>query len=339
MEDKSKVSIISKSKYENYANKPLSAYMQWSLAERKKLKEEGFEGTDIMTLLGLRWSKITEEEKLKWQEIYNKDLEKYEREIKQNGLGQPIHYENRISESEQKAQMKIGLGKKSEKESNNGQMSADEKEKRKKGHIKQTISTFKFLKLNFNLKKIIFFFLKLCAQKVIYFTNKNLRRLIPESTLFGFSLKKFKKYGSYKLPEKAYGLIQRSDSLISCFTKMKIRLINFTDIRGDKSYLKDSFPVQTPYTFTFPIEQENGNIIYGNGYLKVNLYDRDYNIIKIFDQTNRRRSQWQQDPVYSICSISSTSFAIGLKNGFVKIYKLNDKTQNYDEKELKSTLV
>lgn len=103
---------------ENALKKPLSAYMQWSLAERKKLKDEGVEGKDIMGELGQRWNKLSEKEKEKWEDLYEKDKERYETEI--NGLGAKSKTETK----------KAGAGKKSEKEASK---LSEEKDKKKKG--------------------------------------------------------------------------------------------------------------------------------------------------------------------------------------------------------------
>jgi hypothetical protein len=130
-EVKAKKRSKSRTQDEMAPKKPLSAYMQWSLAERKKLKEEGVEGKDIMRELGQRWKKTSEEDRKKWEDLYERDKERYEREMKEDGL--PLLADKKAkTEAKQKGDKKAGYGKKSEKDANKGKKSTDDKDKRKK---------------------------------------------------------------------------------------------------------------------------------------------------------------------------------------------------------------
>jgi hypothetical protein len=65
------------------------------------------------------------------------------------------------------------------------------------------ISIYNFLLLNFNLKKIIFSFLNTQDQRILYWLNKKLRPLLPDSQL-RINIKSIKKFSSYKFDGKLY---------------------------------------------------------------------------------------------------------------------------------------
>lgn len=54
----------------NSNKRKLNGYMLWSLEERKNIsKHEVFSGRDIFRILGSRWRNLTEDEKLKWNNL------------------------------------------------------------------------------------------------------------------------------------------------------------------------------------------------------------------------------------------------------------------------------
>lgn len=141
-EEKGSKRSVSKSKEpkdENAPKKALSSYMLWSLNERKKLKEEGVEGKDIMGELGQRWNKMADKDKKKWEDLHEKDKERYEREMKEAGL--PLAAEKKAkTETKDQGDKKAGVGKKSEKEANKGKKGTEEKDKKKKEANKKKAS-------------------------------------------------------------------------------------------------------------------------------------------------------------------------------------------------------
>ncbi len=60
-----------------------NAYMLWCSEERKTISKEGiFSGKDILRILGMRWKKLSPEEKLHWQNIAEDFSEPEEENVK-----------------------------------------------------------------------------------------------------------------------------------------------------------------------------------------------------------------------------------------------------------------
>lgn len=75
-----------KEKDENGPKKNLSAYLLFCNDERPKAKADGVEGKDLMRVLADRWGKCTEKEKKKYEDLAQKDKERYERECEEAGI-------------------------------------------------------------------------------------------------------------------------------------------------------------------------------------------------------------------------------------------------------------
>jgi WD40 repeat protein len=180
-------------------------------------------------------------------------------------------------------------------------------------------STTQFLILNFNLKKIIFSFLPIYDQRTIYWLNKKLRPLLPDSPL-KINLTNLKKCSSYQFDGYIWGLFEHSEGAILSITTEGIKLVK---IGGESLVLTTSLPLKTDYNLTYPIKQKNGNIIYGTGH-ELLIGDKNYNLIEYFIE-----SCW----IMTLCNISEVSFAIGLEDSSIKIYTRNSDTQTHVFKE------
>jgi len=69
---------------ENVKSKPRkpNGYILWSIQERKNIaKYEAFSGRDIVRILGSRWVKLPDEEKLKWNTMAKEDPKPIEEKI------------------------------------------------------------------------------------------------------------------------------------------------------------------------------------------------------------------------------------------------------------------
>jgi hypothetical protein len=182
-------------------------------------------------------------------------------------------------------------------------------------------STTKFQNLNFNLKKIIFDYLKLCDQRTIYWTNKKLRRLLPDSAMrINIDLLK-KRLFCQLLDDKVNSLFELNDGSIACWTKEEIKILK---LHGDKLELIKSFNTFLYKTDEriFHIQQENGNIIFNNYCNYLVFCDKDFNVFESFKVSSK---------VYSLCNISKQSFAVGFCDSSLKIYSMNSKTKKYNE--------
>jgi WD40 repeat protein len=180
--------------------------------------------------------------------------------------------------------------------------------------------TTKFLKLNFNLKKIIFSFLEIHDQRFIYWLSKDLRKLLPDSSL-RININSLKKCCSYQFDDTLYGLLELNEGPISCWGNKKIGLLKF----NKKSLeMTKSFPSKSNCDAP-PIQQENGNIIYGRGN-ELTICDNNFNLIESIKESNL---------IITLCNISELSFAIGLWDRTIKIYSSNSNTQKYEVKEYK----
>lgn len=209
----------------------------------------------------------------------------------------------------------------------------------------QKKSTKKFVLLNFNLKKIIFSYLEVIDQKKIYWLNKKLRPLLPDSPV-AINILKLNKTCSYKFDSTIYGLLELQDlqgETLKCWITNGIRLLKFNRYSlGKKSFLNTlksyfksnvspthlelirSVPMQTE-GWTYSIQQENGNMIFGS-YIFLRIFDKNFKLIENFEESNN---------IYALCNISDLTFAVALVDGIIKIYSKNLHTQKYEVKEYK----
>jgi hypothetical protein len=198
-------------------------------------------------------------------------------------------------------------------------------------------STKQFIYLNFNLKKIIFSFLNPSDQRTIYWMNKKLRALLPDSPL-RINIASLKKSFSYQFDESITGILELSNDTIPCFTTDGIKLLKFNRNSPKKSsrfkilsYFKSLFatpplklikkiPIESDY-LTFPLQQENENIIFRNGLKEIIISDKDFNIIQRLEESI---------DIFSFCNLCELSFAVGLGDGVIKIYSRNSDTNKYE---------
>jgi WD40 repeat protein len=187
------------------------------------------------------------------------------------------------------------------------------------------ITTKKFLVLNFNLKKIIFSFLALEDQRSIYWLNKKLRELLPDSAL-KINVNRLSKCSFYQYDSYTCGILEIQEGAISCFTTEGIKL--FKIVKPGIEYserehleLTRSFPLKI-HNYTFPIKQGNGNIVYRSDPSELTISDGKFNLIQNFKES---------DLICSLCNISDVSFALGLANGSVKIYTRNQSSYEVTE--------
>jgi WD40 repeat protein len=162
---------------------------------------------------------------------------------------------------------------------------------------------------NFNLIKIIFSYLNTDDLKEIYWINKQLRPLISYSLELIIRLKKLMKCSSYNSKNHILFLLELTNGEISCFTTKGIELLK---IEKKNLELIKYLPLEVS-DLTPPIQQENGNIIYGREN-ELLICDNNFNIIEKFEESNT---------ISSLCNLSDLSFAVGLLNGTLKIYSKN----------------
>lgn len=183
-----------------------------------------------------------------------------------------------------------------------------------------SINSFeKFMNLNFNLRKIIFSFLNLNAQRKIYWLNKKLRPLLPDSP-FKINITFLKKTYTYNFEGNLWGFLETEESSLICFTTQAIKLVKFGRENID---ITTNLPLNSGYHYLSPVMQENGNIIVATGH-DLLIADKNFSLIQFFVQT-----YW----IIILAKLSENSFAIGNEDGTIKIYKLNSSTQKYEEKE------
>jgi hypothetical protein len=173
--------------------------------------------------------------------------------------------------------------------------------------MENNTSTTKFKNLNFNLKKIIFSFLKPSDQRTIYWINKKLRPLLPDSPI-RINIDRLKKYPSYQLDERLCGILELNDGTFACWATEGMKLLK---ISGDSLELEliKSFPFKAK-GWTLPIKQKNENIIFRSD-KELTICDKEFVLIEKFKESN-----WIQ----SLCKLSELSFAVGLLDGTIKIY-------------------
>lgn len=193
------------------------------------------------------------------------------------------------------------------------------------------ISTTFFNSLNFNLKKIIFSFLKACDQRTIYWLNKKLRPFLNASILL-MNIKSFKKCTSFKFNEEIeiWGILEIDENKIACWTNHGVKIL-FIGENFEMEIIKN-IPLNVSEVRSLPIEHNN-NIIYRHCE-EVNICDKNFNLIHSFQEPSA---------VNSLCNISDLSFAVGLEDGVIQIYSrnINESNEKYEVKEyeLHSTYV
>jgi WD40 repeat protein len=186
--------------------------------------------------------------------------------------------------------------------------------------MEKNTSATNFHSINANLKKLIFSFLNINDQRTIYWSNKKLRELLPNSALI-ININSLKKCSTFHSDGDVLNLLELTDGNIACWTKQGISLLKY--INTECLELVKKFPFQSVDN-THPI-QHNDNIIYTFCH-ELKICDKEFNIIEIFNESSN---------IYSLCNISKFSFAFGLANGKIKIYTRNPDTHKYKVKEYK----
>jgi WD40 repeat protein len=154
--------------------------------------------------------------------------------------------------------------------------------------------------------------------------NMNMNINIPSLHL---DVKNFKKICSYEFDIEVCDLLELNDNAISCWTNEGVSLLKLTQGDNTLELIKKYFST-IEYNWTSPIKQDNGNIIYVNGWNNLTICDKNLNLIENFKELN-----W----TYSLCNISEGSFAVGLGDGTLKIYSKKNNTGKYHVvKEYKS---
>jgi WD40 repeat protein len=179
----------------------------------------------------------------------------------------------------------------------------------------------KFEILNFNLKKIIFSFLNRRDQKTIYWMNKKLRKLLPDSAL-KINIDNFRKCCSYTFKRITRSLLELNDGTIACFTLKNLKLLKITN---DNNLEKiKTLPFQCYYK-ACPLMFENGEIIFVSEMKELTFLNKDFNLIEKYKES---------DDIYLLCKISEQSFAVAIRDGKIKIYSKNQITQKYEKYEI-----
>jgi WD40 repeat protein len=188
-------------------------------------------------------------------------------------------------------------------------------------------STSKFQNLNFNLKKIIFSYVNPHDQRTIYWINKKLRPLLPDSPM-RINIDYLKKCRNYQSDYDAESILQLSDGNISFWNWYEIKLlklvadnlvvIKILPIGSENIYAR---PMLLQNAYSHPIQLQNENIIYASDSKKLTICDKDFNVIEILEETKL---------IMSICNLSELSFAVGFENGNIKIYSRNPESLKYE---------
>jgi hypothetical protein len=182
--------------------------------------------------------------------------------------------------------------------------------------MEQYNSTNKFIILNFNLKKIIFSYLSRRDQKTIYWLNKKLRNLLPDSPLT-INIDNLRKCWSYKIDSEPFRFLELNDGTIACFTKKEINLFQITN--NNNLELIKTLPIESYSIRCPPILFENGEIIFQSTDKDLTRLDKDFNFIESYKEPH----------ITSFCKISESSFAVGSLFR-IKIYSKNQNTQKND---------
>lgn len=134
------------------------------------------------------------------------------------------------------------------------------------------------------------------------------------------SVKNIQKLSSFQMDKNCMGILELTDGKISCWTTENINLINYNLNNRSLESIK-TFHYKTPngWAFISPIQVEE-NFIYTDGRMELRIWDKYFNLIQTLDES---------DIIYSLCSISSCSFAVGINNGPISIYSRNEKTKKY----------
>jgi len=185
---------------------------------------------------------------------------------------------------------------------------------------KNMTSSNNFAMLSFHFKELIFSYLQRHEQRKIYWINKKLRSLLPDSSFINMEIRK--KSSSYQLEGDFWAFMELKNGNIACWTSGDIKIFENT---GHFLKYSKNFSLKTTY-WTYPIQQENENIIFTDGAYEVAIYNREFKSIKKFFESNF---------IISLCNLSELSFALGLANGTIKIYSLDKTNQKYEIKEHK----
>jgi WD40 repeat protein len=185
--------------------------------------------------------------------------------------------------------------------------------------MQQLPSINKFSIINFNLEKLIFSFLNKQDQRTIYWMNKKLRNLLPDSAL-NINMEILKKCSSYKIGSESRGLLELSDETIACFTEEGIKLLKITNNKNIELIKTLPIPIKC-YYYTSPILFENGDIIYISDMKELTFLNKDLNLIEKYKESGF---------IYPLCKISELSFAIGMYCGPIKIYSINPNTKKFE---------
>jgi hypothetical protein len=94
-------------------------------------------------------------------------------------------------------------------------------------------------------------------QRKIYWINKKLRPLLPDSPMW-INLDSLKKHSSFKLHGQLYDLLELKDGAIACFTKKGLKILK---IVGNSVKLIKTFRIKTSF-FSESFQPENENIIF-----------------------------------------------------------------------------
>lgn len=180
-------------------------------------------------------------------------------------------------------------------------------------------STHKFVDLNFNLKKIIFTYLQSNDQKKLYWNNKKLRALLPDSAL-KINMENCKKKSSYALKSKASGILELIDGTIACWTREDIKIFKITELNCELKLIKKNL-FESIYFYALPIQQQNGNFIFKSSNNELVICDKEFNIIQ------KLKENCGVVTIYNFTyDLQPFSFAIGLSDGTIKMFSMNHET-------------
>lgn len=178
-------------------------------------------------------------------------------------------------------------------------------------------STLKFIPINFNLKRIIFSFLKPCDQIKIYWSNKKLRNFLPDSPL-KININSLKNRMFYCLDNYVGGILELSYGTILSWTEDKINFMKYDSNCNLqlKKTLELEKSIHNCCSFISPINQ-NGNVIFTDGGMDLRIWDKNFKLIEISEESY----------IFCICNLTPSCFAIGLNNGPIKIYSRSDNNE------------
>jgi WD40 repeat protein len=166
---------------------------------------------------------------------------------------------------------------------------------------------------------MIFSFLNRQDQRTIYWLNKKLRNLLPDSAL-KMNIDNFKKFSSYQLESQLMGILELSDGTIACWTMKDIKLL-YINHNNNLEIIK-SLPIHMKsYCESYPIQFENGDIMFISDDKEITQCEKGFNLIETYEEFEN---------ISSLCKISELSFAIGMINGKVKIYTRNENTKKFE---------